>query len=330
MTRIKHIWENQINSFRNDIIKHHINEIENVNCYIGTISFSKAIFFTLDIEPDKKIPTNYLKRFIGVEVQVVPFKKDKKELMIILLDKELTDIFILFIEDILKSLIIVNNSEEALLAISNRINYWKKLFGKYSNGLLSPEQQRGLFGELYFLNKLLNSSSNYPLLINAWQAPTGANQDFYFNGTAVEVKTSKSNNPTIKISNELQLDSTGLLGLYIAFFKLNEYPDNHHTLFNIIEEVRNYIVKDIALLNEFNLKLISLGITPETEEEYNAIGYIVRDEKYYQVSEEFPKITKSMVKEEISKISYAITPLEFEKYEVEYNYLKKELLNEKC
>lgn len=328
MTNIKNIWDSQITSFKNEVIKHYIGEIKNVKCFIGTISFSKAKFFTLEIEPDKKIHSNYLKRFIGVEVQVLPSDDGNNELTIILLEEELSEIFILFIEDIIKSLLIVNNTDEALLAISNRINYWKKLFGKYSNGLLTPEKQRGLFGELYFLNKLLQDSSKSDYIINAWQAPTGANQDFYFNKKVVEVKTSKSNNPTIKISNELQLDIAGLESLYIAFFKLNEYPDENHSLLNLIIEIRGNLSENLELLKEFDLKLESLGVLPETEEEYNETGFVVRDEKYYQVSEEFPKIIKSMVSEEISKVSYEISPIDFEKFEVEYSCLKKELLND--
>lgn len=328
MINIKDIWDSQTTSFKNEVIKHYISEIKNVNCYIGTISFSKAKFFTLEIESNKTIHSNYLKRFIGVEVQVLPLSNGKKELAIILLEEELSEIFILFIEDIIKSLMGVNNSDEALFAISNRINYWKKLFGKYSNGLLTPEQQRGLFGELYFLNKLLQNSSQFSKVINAWQAPTGANQDFYFNEKAVEVKTSKSNKPIIKISNEFQLDCTGLVSLYIAFFKLNEYPDDNHTLLDLIKEIRKSLHLNTEQLKSFNLKLESLGVVPETEEEYSTTGYIVREEKYYQVSEEFPKIIKSMVSEEISKISYEISPIKFEKFEVKYNCLKKELLND--
>jgi hypothetical protein len=76
------------------------------------------------------------------------------------------------------------------------------------------------------------------------------------------------------------------------------------------------------------MKLESLGVVPDTEEEYNNISYIVRDEKYYLISNEFPKIIKSMINEEISKVSYEISPIEFEKYEVDYNCLKKELLND--
>lgn len=328
MINIKNIWDKQVASRKNEVIKERIFELKNINCNIGTISFSKAKIFTIEIEPDINIHSNYLKRFIGVEVQVLPLEGDYKELVIILLDEELTDVFVLFIEDIIKSLLIANNSAEALTIIASRINYWKKLFGKYSNGLLTPEQQRGLFGELFFLKKILDSNSNYQIIINAWQAPTGSNQDFYFDGNAVEVKTSKSNNSSIKISNEFQLDIAGLKSLYIAFYKLNEYPDENHTLLKLIEEIRLLLLDSIDILKEFNLKLESLGITPETEEEYNNVGYVVRDEKYYQVTDEFPKIISSMVSEAVSKISYEISPIEFEKFEIEYNCLKKELLND--
>jgi hypothetical protein len=103
MIKIKDIWDNQITSFQNEVIKHYIREIKNVKCYIGTISFSNAKFFTLEIEPDKKIHPNYLKRFIGVEVQVLP-SDSNNELTIILLEEELSEIFILFIVDIIKSI----------------------------------------------------------------------------------------------------------------------------------------------------------------------------------------------------------------------------------
>jgi hypothetical protein len=124
------------------------------------------------------------------------------------------------------------------------------------------------------------------------------------------------------------LDIAGLKSLHIAFFKLNEYPDENQTLLKLIVEIRRNLNGNSQLLREFDLKLESLGVLPETEEEYNNTGYIIRDEKYYQVSDEFPKIIKSMVNEEISKVSYEISPIDFKKFEVEYSSLKKELLND--
>jgi hypothetical protein len=304
MNSIKDIWDSQLNASKNKVIRERVIQVSGLTCFIGTITFSNAKIFLLELDSNIDIHQNYLKRFIGVEVQIIPSPNNKKELVIILLVEELTDIFIVFIEDIINSLLDINDSENALIIISKRINYWKKLFGKFSTNLLTPQQQRGLFGELYFLNKVLIEKNNKQV-INAWKAPNGTNQDFYINAKTIEVKTTISNSQTIKISNEYQLDISGLDKLFIAFYKLYEFPEGI-TLLSLINDIRMLLNSEIDLLNIFNVKLINLGVLPELEDEYNEIGYSVRGEKYYDVTSEFPKITALMVNESISKISYGI------------------------
>jgi len=326
MNSIKDIWDSQLNASKNKVIRERVIQVSGLSCFIGTITFSNAKIFLLELDSNINIHQNYLKRFIGVEVQILPISNNKKELAIILLDEELTDIFIVFIEDIINSLLDINNSEIALNIISKRINYWKKLFGKFSTNLLTSQQQRGLFGELYFLNKVL-IENNYKQIINAWKAPNGTNQDFYTNSKAIEVKTSISNSKIIKISNEYQLDISGLDKLFIAFYKLYEFPDGT-TLLSLINDIRLLLNSDIDLLNVFNVKLINLGVFPELEVEYNEIGYRIRDEKYYNVTSEFPKITALMVNESISKISYGIDLGNCINFETTFTEILNEILDD--
>jgi hypothetical protein len=327
MISIKDIWESQLNSSKNRVIKERLTQVQCLNCFIGTITFSNAKIFLLELESNVSIQHNYLKRFIGVEVQIIPGSNNKKELAIILLDEELTDIFVVFIEDIINSLLDISNSEDAIIIISKRINYWKKLFGKFSRSLLTPEQQRGLFGELYFINQVLIETNNKQIL-NAWKAPNATNQDFYINFKAVEVKTSKSNSQSIKIANEYQLDISGLNKLFIAFYKLYEFPDGT-TLIDIINDIRLFLNKDIELIHTFNAKLITLGILPEVEDEYDEIGYSVREEKYYNVNSEFPKITALVVNESISKISYDIDLGYCMNFETSFTEILNEIIDDK-
>ncbi|MCF8714416.1 PD-(D/E)XK motif protein [Joostella atrarenae] len=326
MNSIKDIWDSQLNASKNKVFRERVVQVSGLTCFIGTITFSNAKIFLLELDSNINIHQNYLKRFIGVEVQIIPSSNNKKELAIILLDDELTDIFIVFIEDIINSLLDINNSEIALNIISKRINYWKKLFEKFSTNLLTPQQQRGLFGELYFLNKVLKEN-NYIQIINAWKAPNGTNQDFYTNAKAIEVKTSISNSQTIKISSEYQLDISGLDKLFIAFYKLYEFPDGT-TLLSLINDIRLLLNSDIDLLNVFNVKLINLGVFPELEVEYNEIGYLIRDEKYYNVTSEFPKITALMVNESISKISYGIDLGYCINFEITFTEILNEILDD--
>lgn len=325
MSKLKEIWENQASSIKNEVIREKVENIPGLNCYVGTISFSKAKIFLLELEASLPVHSNYLMRFVGVEIQVLPANKGTKELAIILLENELSDIFTFFIEDIINSLTSVSNQEDAILIISGKINYWKKLFSKFTGGLLTPQQQRGLFGELYFLKLMLDNLNNDEKVIHAWQAPTGSNQDFYFDGNAIEIKTSKSNSPTIKISNEFQLDTTDLKNLFIAFYKLNEYPGNEYTLFSIISDIRTQLEPKQEILIEFNLKLESLGISADNEAEYNTMTLSVLDEKYYFVTPDFPKITTETIDNAISKVSYEIAPNQCTAFEIPFNSIITEL-----
>lgn len=325
---ITEIWELHLKeSPENGISKSRIDIITNVNCTIGTILHTKAKFFTIAVDIKVAIHSNYLKRFSGVEILVLPFENGTKELTIILLEDELTEIFIVFIEDIIKSLINIKNIEDALIIIPKRINYWRKLFSKYTNGLLSPQQQRGLYGELYFIKLLLANIKNHYDVLNAWQAPTGSNQDFYFNKVAIEVKTSKSNTPSMRIANEFQLDITGFNSLFIAFYRLIEYPDDDNTLIKIINDIRNILKYSDDLLSDFNQKIEYLGISTDTEPEYNKKGYAIRKETYYNVTDDFPKITLDSIDNAISKVSYEIAPNLCNEYKLAFEDIIKDINN---
>lgn len=306
MSDIREIWKRQ--SFSNTtqvLIKEKIKEVSGLNCYVGTIGLSDAKVFILELSNNIKVHHNYLKRFVGVEIQVLP-ATNHSELVIILLENDLTDIFSYFIEDIINELISVNDQNIALLKISSKVNYWKRLFSKITGDILTPQQQRGLYGELFFLNELLEINADKSFIINGWHGPLGANQDFFYNGLAVEVKTSKSNKPSIKISNEYQLDSIGLNELFVQFYKLNEYQGGSETLYRQICDIREQLNSD--LLIQFNEKLEILGVNPETEEEYNNISYSVGFERTYQITDDFPKIIRNTLNEAISEVSYEIEP----------------------
>jgi hypothetical protein len=325
MSKLKEIWENQASSIKNEVIRERVENIPCLNCYVGTISFSKAKIFLLELDTSLFVHSNYLKRFVGVEIQVLPSKKGTKELAIILLENDLSDIFTFFIEDIINSLTSVRNQEDAIFIISGRINYWKKLFSKLTGGLLTPQQQRGLYGELIFLNDLLELNADKSNIINGWHGPLGANQDFCYNGLAVEVKTSKSNKPSMKISNEYQLDNTGLNDLYVHFYKLNEYQGGTETLFKLINTIRQNLNPESLI--QFNEKLEYLGIIPETEEEYNNTSYSIGFEKTYLVTENFPKIIRNNLVEALSAVSYEIEPKLCTEFETDITLIFNHITN---
>ena len=57
---------------------------------------------------------------------------------------------------------------EAITTTLNVVSKWKKLFDKINFNGLSLEQQKGLIGELLFLNYLLNDGKTSAIAVNAW------------------------------------------------------------------------------------------------------------------------------------------------------------------
>lgn len=325
MSDVREIWKAQ--SFSNItqvLIKEKIEEVSGLNCFVGTIGLSGAKVFVLELDNNVNIHQNYLKRFVGVEIQVLP-AIDHSELVIILLENDLSDIFSYFIEDIINDLINVNDQSIALVKITSKINYWKRLFCKITGEILTPQQQRGLYGELFFLNELLELNEDKILIINGWHGPLGANQDFFYNGIAIEVKTSKSNKPSIKISNEYQLDKSGLNDLFVQFYKLNEYQGGSETLYNLINNIRQQLLADALFL--FNEKLNNLGVIQDAEEEYNSTSYSVGFERTYQVTESFPSIIRSSLIDAISSVSYDIDPKQCVEFETDINRIFNHVTN---
>lgn len=320
-SNIANIWANQFTNSNIGVVIDRVEDLPQFNCYIGTILASKAKLFSLKLPKDFKSGQIYLKRFTGVEIQMLP----SNELIIILQENDLTDIFIMFIEDIIKSISILSTHDDAILRISQRVTFWKRLFGKFTGGLLTELQQRGLYGELLILESFLKETKNHSKVIDAWQAPTGTNQDFYFGKTAIEVKTTKLNHPTIKISNEFQLDSTFFENLYICFIRLSEWPNGKDTLLNKIKEIRNILKSTPFLTNDFNQKLSCLGISSDLENEYDKLSYTIRTITCYLVTDGFPRIISSMLYNGVSHVSYEISPDECSEFEFEFEKILKSI-----
>jgi hypothetical protein len=321
---IRNIWSIHSRKTGNEILKNRLDELNHLNCYIGTILVSKAKIFSLEIDIDTVINKQHLRRFSGVEIQVLD--TDTRELVIILLETDLTDIFIVFIEDIIAELFQTKDVQSAVDVISRKVSYWKRLFGKYSTGILSPQEQRGLFGELSLMLLLLENEIVPNKVVSAWRAPTGTNQDYYFGDVAVEVKTSKSNKPVIKISNEYQMDSSGYKGLYLAFFRLIETPSGNDTLIALIYKIRE-LLKNPESLREFDTLINYLGITNQVEEEYKRTSYEIRKVHYFKVTEGFPRITEDMIDGALSNVSYEIYPKGCSGFEISFEELTTEILN---
>src|SRR5690554_1134336 len=261
MTDIRQIWLEQESTSGKNVVRKRVDSIPGLNCFIGLIGVTGARVFQMELDTTAPVHKNFLRKFLGVEIQAIPYSQSHVEYTIILLEKELTEIFTMFIEDIIEKLGPVTEPQKALTLINQRVNYWKKLFSRATGELLSAEQQRGLFGELFFLSLLLKNSSNQQETLHSWRGAESANQDFAKNGNAVEIKTTKANNSSVHISNEQQLDFTVWDHLFLGLISVAETTGNRNSLEAIIEEIWDLVNHDPELIGEFDNRLESAGVS---------------------------------------------------------------------
>lgn len=320
-TWIKQESNNPEKTIKNEII------INNTKCYIGRISTSNAKMFQIEVSNVMPIHKNYLRRFHGVEIRVIEYDTNKKHITIILSDNDLLEIFVLFLNDLSDAIETMTTENEIPAIIYTKVNYWARLFARISGDFLSKEKQRGLYGELFFLQNLLNKSPDHEKCIMTWTGPEGTNQDFSNQVRATEIKTSKATKPTVNIASELQLDWKAFENLFLVIIHIDEISNGIYTLKKLIVEIKNILGNQLHLTELFEAKLSTIGIQIGDEENYCDTGYLIRSIKAYQVTEGFPVLTNEIIKNEaIHNIQYQIDITACKPFELSFEQVLNKML----
>ena len=213
-------------------------------------------------------------------------------------------IFSIVMEDILS---IINECEDfnKLVSIMRLVlNKWSNFFQNEKEFILSDNKQQGLYGELYVLEKLIEIRGVNALY--CWTGPNAEVHDFYIDSDAVEVKSSSAKGPEqISISNEYQLDDSGLMGkLFLMYIKLKKSIADGETLSDIVDRIINRFSSTGK--TEFIDKLFKAGYIYQCPELYT-VHFMVRDENCYEVKEEFPRIIERNISKGIGNVNYMLS-----------------------
>lgn len=319
MINIKSIWENQ-KPTGDIIIKTRIDEIPHLNCFAATNHITGQHLYIMSVSKKLVIPELKNYRFKGAEIFSIEVE-NKIELNIYLLDNELKDIFSLFIQNVLDDIEQTVTESEAIKTTLNVVSKWKKLFDKINFNGLTLQQQKGLIGELLFLNTLLSNEKTSANAVNTW---TGAEQDFQakdftLGSVGVEVKFTASKQPRIKVSSERQLDAENLSELFLILYSTEAVKDNGISLNSIVEQTRHRISTEEER-SVFNAKLQLNGYFDEDKEHYGRM-YSLKRTFIFKVTFAFPKIVKGQLPLGIYETSYSIEISAVENFIVELETL---------
>jgi putative PD-(D/E)XK family protein DUF4420 len=202
---------------------------------------------------------------------------------LVLLREDLLDIFTGLCADVIGALAI--GPANPLTAVEQVLGGWHELFRSGSH--LGVEQLAGLFGELLFLNELLDRNLS---LVSAWQGPLRAPHDFVSGDWATEVKaTASSEGRAVRIHGLDQLTVPPDGGLMLRWTRLDTSDATGTSVPDLVESTTARIGRPRELWQ----LLARCGYFVADRERYGGIRFTVVEEASYRVTEEFPRIVPS-------------------------------------
>lgn len=277
--------------------------------YAGIRSSDLAKMLFLNVSKENLPPKDSFPQTRALEVYSGEIAGDNSyAVCLILRDGDFSDLFSVLTEDIVNEIQDESGEKAAVKEFVNRIKTWISFFEKFGSSGLSPERVRGLFGELWFIRKYLLSDKNEIKRVSGWTGPEGTPHDFQFGETAFEVKTTATKKPwKVKISNEIQLDDSGLKNLFLYHLALRENEGGVMTLPGLVGEI-NEILKDEPGIHRFFMDmLLKAGYTESQKGNYLRKGFIISEENFYRVCEGFPRLTSRDLPEGTGDINYTVS-----------------------
>lgn len=266
-----------------------------------------CIYFLLNETIDVNLSSFSNLQEIKVEFYNSPTEIRKKILVFKLLTIEHEDIFAVLCEDLISNISAETDDKKIVRVILNRFEKWKSLFSKIGSIGLNSEEQRGLYGELFFLRKFLETRKDFISVINSWIGPEKEVRDFQSDSWAVEVKTTHGNNhQKIHINNERQLDFTNLNFLCLNHLSLEVLRNSQETLNSIIDSILEKLKEDAVSLNKFKCKLFEVGYFDIHRNLYENVGYKIRQDIFYKVDNDFPRIEEKEIRAGVGDVKYSI------------------------
>ncbi len=271
-----------------------------------------ALSYSRDIKVDIS-PFSTL-RDLQVAVQTDSSYVGNNLLIIQLQDSQNRDVFSVMCENMVESVLPLKSEKDAIRVILNQLEKWQTLFERMKGEGLSLSEQLGLFGELHFLQKCLAHQDAHKALC-VWVGTDKAIRDFQYEKWAVEVKTTAGNNhQRVSVSSERQLDETLLETLFLYHLSVEASKKNGESLVSKIDTIRNGLKGDVSALNLFNNKLIDVGYFEKHAYLYEEKSYLARNESYYHIEGDFPRIKEQDIRDGIGDVKYSIILSRCDKY----------------
>jgi hypothetical protein len=277
------------------------------NLYVGLKFPERHRCIALEIDPN--LLSDFTEHNTLQDIRFEPYNDNagKFFLLILLIENAQKELFTVLCEDLIRTVQSFTTSEDVLSNLLIRMQQWQLLFDKLKAGGLPLQAQIGLYGELYFLRRILQSSSPNVTIVNCWVGPQGANQDFHFSNCAVEVKTTHGkNHQKIHIASERQLDSNKNTSLFLYHLSVDNRLNSGETLNDCVDDLYAILSNNLSALSVLKHQLSTIGYFDIHRVIYESMGYTIRNERAFRVEGTFPRIVESMLPGGVGDLQYSI------------------------
>ena len=235
------------------------------------------------------------------------------------------DIFHTLCVDIVSASAGAASEVEAVDIALRRTWRWHHLLRGGRSGLLSPEAQKGLIGELLVLERVLLPLLPVSVSVAAWIGPLDSPKDFEVGRLAIEAKARRGGaQPYIAISSEHQLDSDGVDDLFLHVVELSVAPESAEGSFSVTdlaERVRRRILADDpGIEGAFDGLLAAAGL--REEDNYSDSQWVEGHSRVFAVHAGFPRITPSAIPPGVQHARYSVDLSHCEPFEVQESELR--------
>lgn len=239
-------------------------------------------------------------------------------LVLRLLETEQRELFFRLCQDIVAFAGQASNEKEAVARTLARTWRWHHLLRGGGDNRLSPEEQKGLIGELLVLRRILNDLSPHDA-VQAWRGPLGAPKDFEIGRLSIEAKARRGPAaPYVAVSSEHQLDPSGVDVLLLCVHELDEAPADNPTGESLSEIARGLhaLIADVdpgagAL---FDSLLASAGF--RWDDDYSDTKWVHGRDLMYRVRSGFPSVTPACFPTGVRDVRYTVSLPECEPFRV--------------
>lgn len=228
------------------------------------------------------------------------------QLWIVLEEERLREIFSVLAADLVNAVVAESSAPESLRRCVDRLCMWQGLFERLSPEGLSEERQRGLFGELAVLDRMILRDAGNLERVAAWMGPDGGHQDFVLGSVAVEVKTTLAKrHARIAIANERQLDERAHDLLILVTVRLEESASHGTSLPALVATLRERLAIEEPAARLFEERLMMAGYLDVHAPVYEA-RHRPLSVRCYRVEGAFPRLTEANLPAGVGDIRYSI------------------------